>query len=137
MAKYRIEDIEGVGPAYGEKLRRAGIKTVNGLLKRTCHRKGRQEVAAVTNLDESLILKWVNMADLYRVKGIGSEYAELLEKSGVDTVKELKNRNPEKLLEKMKEINVRGQASVRQMPGLRRVQSWIESAKELAPKITY
>ena len=95
------------------------------------------ELAEKSGIDDSMILKWVNMADLYRVNGVGSEYSELLEKAGVDTVKELRNRNAENLLAKMKEINSQGKALVRQLPGLKRVQSWIENAKKLDPMVTY
>lgn len=111
---------------------------VNGFLKKTQHRKARKQLAAQTHLSEHLILKWANMADLYRVKGIGSEYAELLEKAGVDTVKELRKRKPEHLHRKIREANVRGRrARVRRMPGLKRVQSWIREAKKLPPVIQY
>ena len=93
-------------------------------------------VKSVENIDETLILKWVNMADLYRVKGIGSEYSELLEKAGVDTVKELRNRVPDNLYNKMVEIN-NSKKLVRQLPGLKRVKSWVDSAKKLPPMVTY
>jgi predicted flap endonuclease-1-like 5' DNA nuclease len=106
-------------------------------LEKGCDKKGRGELAEATGLDASLILTWVNMADLFRVKGIGGEYAELLKKSGVDTVKELRNRNPENLLAKMTEINSAGRQLVRALPSLQTVQSWINHAKELDPIVTY
>jgi predicted flap endonuclease-1-like 5' DNA nuclease len=137
MASAKIEDIEGIGPVYGEKLRSAGVTTVEHLLEKGSDRKGRQNLADGTGLDPSLVLTWVNMADLFRVKGIGGEYAELLKKSGVDTVKELKNRNPENLLAKMTEINSAGKPLVRSLPTLAAVQSWIEQAKEFDPIVTY
>ncbi|MCB0260647.1 MAG: DUF4332 domain-containing protein [Calditrichaeota bacterium] len=139
MAKYHpISDIEGIGPAYAEKLRAAGVKSVAALLKKGCTRKGRQELAEATGLDASLILKWVNAADLYRVRGIGSEYAELLERSGVDTVKELRNRNAENLHAKMAEVNESGgRRLVRQLPSLSMVQTWVENAKTLEPMVTH
>lgn len=137
MADYKIEDVEGIGSVYGEKLRKAGIKSVEQLLKVGCKPTGRKELVEATGLDASLILTWVNMADLFRIKGIGGEYAELLKKSGVDTVKELRNRNPENLLAKMTEVNSEGRPLVRALPSLSTVQSWVKLAKELDPMVTY
>jgi len=137
MANYKIEEIEGIGPAYGEKLRQAGINSVDQLLKKGCDRIGRDELSDTTGLDASLILTWVNMADLFRVKGIGGEYAELLKKSGVDTVKELRNRNPDNLLAKMTEVNSAGRQLVRALPSLKMVESWVALAKELDPMVTH
>ena len=137
MANYKIDDVEGIGSVYGEKLRQAGIKSVDHLLKIGCKPTGRKELAEATGLDASLILTWVNMADLFRVKGIGAEYAELLKKSGVDTVKELRNRNLENLLAKMTEVNSEGRPLVRALPSLSMVQSWVTLAKELDPMVTY
>ena len=137
MANYKISDIEGIGPAFAEKLRLAGVRSVDALLKMAAAKKGRNELAKKAGIDEATILKWVNLADLYRVSGIGSEYSQLLEKAGVDTVKELRNRNPENLLEKMTEVNSGGRALVRQMPGIKTVKAWIEQAKKLDPKVTY
>lgn len=136
MATYKISEIEGVGEVYAKKLAAAGIKTVNALLKKGATKKGRQEIAEATGFDESTILKWVNFADLFRVKGVGSEYSELLEKAGVDTVKELRNRNAENLHEKILEINKQHKL-VRQVPSLNMVKSWIEDAKKLEPMVTY
>jgi predicted flap endonuclease-1-like 5' DNA nuclease len=137
MANYKIEEIEGIGPAYGAKLRQAGINSVDQLLKKGCDRIGRDELSDTTGLDASLILTWVNMADLFRVKGIGGEYAEFLKKSGVDTVKELRNRNPDNLLAKMTEVNSAGQQLVRALPSLKMVESWVAMAKELDPMLTH
>ncbi len=137
MATYKISEIEGIGPAYAEKLQKVGIRTVNALLKKGATRKGREEIAKATGLDSSLILKWVNMADLFRIKGIAGEYAELLEKAGVDTVKELRNRNPENLHAKLAEVNAEGRRLVRLLPSLSRVKSWVEQAKKLEPVVTY
>jgi len=136
MANYKISDIEGIGPAYSEKLQAAGVRSLNALLEKGCSKKGRKELSAQSGIDESTILKWVNMADLYRVKGVGSEYSELLEKAGVDTVKELRNRKPENLHAKMLEVNAEKKL-VRQVPGLKSVQNWVEAAKKLEPKVTY
>lgn len=137
MSTNKITEIEGVGPAYAEKLRAAGVYTVESLLEKGANRKGRDELAQATGFDQSVILKWVNMADLFRVKGIGSEYSELLEKAGVDTVKELRNRNAENLQAKMEEVNSNGRALVRKLPTTKMVAGWIEAAKKLDPKVTY
>ena len=137
MANYKIADIEGIGPKYAAKLQEAGVRSTTALLNAGCTRKGRKDLAEATGIDASLILKWVNMADLYRVNGIGSEYSELLEKAGVDTVKELRNRNAENLTAKMAEVNGSGRPLVRQLPGLKRVQGWVAAAKELEPMVTY
>ncbi len=137
MASYKISDIEGIGPAYAEKLRLAGVRSVDALLKKAAEKKGRGTLSTRTGIDESVILKWVNMADLYRIKGVGSEYAELLEKAGVDTVKELRNRNAENLFQKMQEVNSSGRALVRQLPSLKQVQSWVKHAQKLDPKVSY
>lgn len=88
MANYKIEDIEGIGPAYGEKLRNAGVTDTDGLLAACKTAAQRKELAEKADISEKLILEWANHADLYRVKGIGSEYADLLEEAGVDTVPE-------------------------------------------------
>jgi predicted flap endonuclease-1-like 5' DNA nuclease len=137
MASYKISDIEGIGSKYSVKLQKAGIRSVNALLKSCGTKQGRREFSKSTGIDESTILKWVNMADLYRVKGVGSEYSELLEKSGVDTVKELATRNAENLYEKMVEVNSSGRGLVRQLPGKKTVQNWVANAKKLDPKVTY
>ena len=137
MSYHRIEAIEGIGPAYAKKLRAAGVGTVEQLLKLGADPKRRKALAETTGVEPRKILNWTNMADLFRVKGIGSEYAELLEKSGVDTVKELRTRNPENLLAKMKSVNSSGRALVRSLPGLKNVESWVKHAKQLKPRITY
>lgn len=136
MASYKITDIEGIGDVYAKKLDAVNIRTVGALLNKGCNKKGRQELAAATGIDESIILKWVNIADLFRIKGIGSEYSELLEKAGVDTVKELRNRRPENLHAKMVEIN-ESHKLVRQIPGLSLVESWVEEAKNLEPMVSH
>jgi predicted flap endonuclease-1-like 5' DNA nuclease len=137
MADYKIKNIEGIGPAYAEKLSKAGINTTGSLLDQGCTPQGRKSLAEKSGIKESTILRWVNMADLFRVKGIGSEYSELLEKSGVDTVKELRNRNPENLHAKMQAVNAAGRALVRQLPALTQVDKWIKEARKMGPKITY
>jgi predicted flap endonuclease-1-like 5' DNA nuclease len=138
MADYKIEEIEGIGAVFGLKLQTVGIKTVSDLLTKAKTPKGRRELAETTGIDGTLILKWVNMADLFRVKGIGPEYSELLEKAGVDTVKELRHRVPENLHAKLEAVNAAGgRPLVRALPSLKAVQSWIEAAKHLEPMLTY
>ena len=134
MAK--ISEIEGIGPAYAEKLAKAGIKTVNGLLKSGATKKGRKELAAATGFNEKTILEWTNMADLFRVRGVSSQYAELLKAAGVDTVKELRTRNAANLHAKMEEVN-NEKNLVRQVASLTQVERFIQHAKGLAPVMTY
>lgn len=131
-----IKAIEGIGTRYTEVLNKAGIRTTRELLKRGADRKGRQALATETGLSEDLILKWVNMADLFRIKGIASQYAELLEAAGVDTVKELRNRNSENLIEKITEVNG-SKRLVRQVPAASRVADWVKQARTLAPVVSY
>ncbi len=132
----RITDIEGIGQAYGSKLEKAGVPTDNELLKQGCDRKGRKALAEKTGIDEHTILKWVNRADLSRVKGIGSEYSDLLEEAGVDTVPELAQRNASNLHAKMAEVNEEKNL-VRKMPTENQVADWVSQAKELPRVINY
>ena len=134
--KVPIDTIEGIGPVYKAKLKELGIETVASLLELGASRKGREELAANSAISEALVLKWVNMADLMRISGVGEEYSELLEAAGVDTVKELRNRNPENLLKAMLEANQQ-HAMVRRTPHLSEVESWVAQAKLLDPVITY
>ncbi|MBN1998033.1 DUF4332 domain-containing protein [candidate division KSB1 bacterium] len=136
MAYYKLADIEGIGDKYAQKLGKAGLKSVGALLEKGATPKGRKEIAEKSGIDESLILKWVNHADLYRVKGVGSEYSDLLERAGVDTVKELKQRKPENLAAALKQTND-AKKIVRQVPSLVMVKKWIDYAKSLEGKITY
>ena len=132
----KIETIEGIGPAYAKKLRAAGIKTTEALLKKGADKKGRAAVAEMSGIDETLILEWVNLSDLMRVKGIGEEYSDLLEEAGVDTVKELRNRKPANLHAKMLEVNT-AKKLVRRPPALSMVERWVAEAKELPPMVKY
>lgn len=133
---YKIEEIEGIGPAYAEKLGTAGIKTTDDLLNACGTSKGREAVAAKTGLSTAQLLKWCNMADLMRVSGIGGEFSELLEAAGVDTIKELRHRRADNLAAKMAEINA-AKKLTRRVPSEAEVARWIERAKTLEPKITY
>ena len=133
---YKIEDIEGIGPSYAEKLALTKVKTTDDLLKLCCDAVGRTNVSARTGISEAQLLKWTNLADLMRVSGIGSEFSELLEAAGVDTVKELRNRNAENLAAKMEEIN--GEKNLaKTAPSASTVSDWVSQAKQLDPKISY
>ena len=132
----RIIDIEGIGPAYAEKLSKYGIRTTEALLEQGGSAKGRKDIAEKTGIKDGLILEWVNRADLFRIKGIGSEYSDLLEAGGVDSVPELANRKPENLLEKLAEVNL-AKKLVRKMPTLKQVISWVEQAKALPKLVTH
>ncbi len=135
MAK-KIESIEGIGPKFGEALRGAGVKTVEGLLKAGADKKSRKALADATGISEQRILKCVNMADLFRINGVASQYAELLECAGVDTVKELKHRNAENLAAKMAEVN-EAKKLVRRPPSASVVNDWVAQAKKLPAVVTY
>lgn len=138
MSSYKIETIEGVGAKYGKILRKHNIASTKALLDRGATKKGRKVLAEETKIDETLILKWCNMCDLMRVKGIAEEYSELLEVAGVDTVKELRKRKPENLHAAMAEANAsRKKKLVRQVPGLKQVENWVNHAKELDPVMKY
>jgi len=133
---YRIANIEGIGPVYAAKLVEAGIKTTGSLLE-SCHDpKGRDMLSERTEISPHLLLKWTNMADLMRIKGIGCQFAELLEASGVDTVKELTHRQAGNLAAKMAEVNAEKRLC-RVSPGFAVVAKWIEQAKSLEAAILY
>ena len=133
---YKIDEIEGIGPSYADKLAKAAIKNTDDLLELCCSSKGRKEVAAKTGVNEAQLLKWSNQADLMRISGIGPEFAELLEAAGVDTVKELKNRNAENLAAKMTEINTQKKLT-RANPSAKVVTGWVDKAKTMKPTITH
>lgn len=136
MANYKIEEIEGIGPVTGEKFRSAGVKTVEDLLEKAKTKKQRKELADLTGVSESLVLKFANMADLFRIKGIGQEYSELLEAAGVDTVAELAQRNAENLAQKMNEVN-ESKKLTRKTPSVTEIADWISQAKELPRVLEY
>ncbi|MFN4010638.1 DUF4332 domain-containing protein [Pannonibacter sp.] len=133
---YPVIDIEGIGKVYAEKLNGIGIKTTDDLLDRAKDPKGRKALAEETGIDGSRILKWANMSDLMRIKGVAEEYSELLEAAGVDTVKELKHRVPANLAAKMAEVN-EAKKLVRQVPSEKMVEKWVEEAKVLPAIMTY
>ncbi len=134
MAK--IIDVEGIGSKYAGKLIKVGIKTTSALLKVGATPKGRKELAEKTGISHELILKWVNHVDLYRVKGIGSEYSELLEAAGVDTIPELAQRKAANLTQAMSDTNTKKKL-VRRLPVESQVADWIAQAKKLPRVITY
>jgi predicted flap endonuclease-1-like 5' DNA nuclease len=132
----KLDYIEGVGTVYSQKLADAGITTTGKLMVEAVTRKGRRELAEKTGISEKLILEWINHIDLYRIKGVGSEYADLLEAAGVDTVPELAQRNPDRLYQALVDTNLERRL-VRQMPVLEQVTDWIEQAKVLPRIIQY
>lgn len=133
---YKIIDIQGIGPAYAEKLKAAGINKVSQLLEKGKTAKGRKALEEETGIRHDLILTWVNHADLFRIKGVGPQFAELLEASGVDTVKEFAHRNAENLVAKMVEVNEK-EHRTRRVPTVTEVQKMIDQAKELPAEVTY
>lgn len=133
---YNIEKIEGIGAKFAEKLGKAGITNTDHLLAKAATRKGRKDLSTECGIDEQLILKWANMADLMRIKGVGEEFSELLEIAGVDTVKELATRRADNLHKAMVEANEKRKL-VRQLPGLAQVESWVTQAKAIEPMMKY
>ena len=134
MAK--LVDIEGVGEVYAQKLKSAGVGSTDALLKQGASPKGRKEIAEKSGISEKLVLEWVNHVDLFRIKGVGSEYADLLEEAGVDTVKELAQRKAENLFQKLGEVN-QAKKLVRRLPTLAEVERWVDQAKKMPGVITY
>ncbi|MBL7199462.1 MAG: DUF4332 domain-containing protein [Anaerolineae bacterium] len=132
----KLTKIEGIGETYTQSLLDAGIATTEALLVKGSSPQGRQELADQTGISGKLVLRWVNEADLFRIKGVGEEYADLLEAAGVDTVPELARRNAENLHAKMVEVN-QEKKLVRQLPSQAQVQSWIEQAQALPRVVTY
>ena len=131
-----IIDVEGIGPIYAGQLATAGVKTTEDLLERGASAKGREEIEAASGISHTLILKWVNRVDLYRISGVGSEYSDLLEVAGVDTVPELAQRNPANLTETLAEANA-ARNLVRKLPTADQVSDWVEQAKKLPRVVQY
>ena len=134
--KGKLESINGISPAYAADLKMRGVESISSLLKTGATRKGREELAQSTGLPEARILAWVNRADLSRVKGVGGQYSDLLEQSGVDTVMELAQRNPRTLHQRLLATNERCQL-VYKMPTENQVKAWIKSAKSLKRVVKY
>ena len=131
-----LEKIEGIGPVYGKKLTKIGIRTTEALLKRGATPKGRKEIEKASGLGHKLILEWVNLADLFRVKGIGEEYSDLLEEAGVDTVVELAQRKADNLYKKVLQVNAKKKL-VRRPPSEGMIADWIKQAKKLPRVVKY
>ena len=134
MAK--LKEVEGIGSVYAGKLAEAGITTTEALLDKGASPKGRNEMEETTGISGKLILRWMNMVDMFRIKGVGEEYSDLLEAAGVDTVPELAQRNAENLYQKLVETNAEKKL-VRHLPGKGQVQAWVAQAKDLPRKIHY
>lgn len=134
MAK--LEEIEGIGSVYAEKLRSAGITTTDDLLEKGKTPAGRDKIAADADVSGKLLLEWVNHCDLFRINGVASEYADLLEAAGVDTVPELAQRNAQNLFEKLQETND-AKNLVRTLPSEKDVEGWVNQAKDLPRVIEY
>ncbi|MGF7160484.1 putative flap endonuclease-1-like 5' DNA nuclease [Rhodoligotrophos appendicifer] len=131
-----ITSIEGIDDEVVDKLKQAGIRSLDALLKRAGDRRGRRLLAGETGLPETAILRWTNMADLMRIRGVGDDYAELLRATGVDTVRELRHRNAVRLTAALMQVNAERRL-VREAPGEKRVAKWIEQAKLLPVMMTY
>ena len=132
----QVEDIEGIGPAQAAKLKTLGITTVEGLLEKGGSPKGRDEIAEATGISGKSVLRWVNHADLYRIKGVAAEFAELLEAAGVDSVPELAQRVPANLQKKMAEVNEATKPAWR-VPTESMVATWVAEAKTLPRAVTH
>ena len=131
-----IATIEGIGPAYTEKLREAGIRTTERLLEAGGTKSGRSAIADDCGISETLVMAWVNRADLMRVKGIGEEFSDLLEQAGVDSVKELAARRPDNLLASCKQVSMT-KGVVRRVPSASEVEGWVAHAKTLPPVVSH
>jgi predicted flap endonuclease-1-like 5' DNA nuclease len=136
MAK-KLTEIEGIGPTYAAKLAEAGVKSQEELLAAGSTPKGRSDLEKTTGISGKLVLKWINRADLARVKGIGEEYADLLELAGVDTVPALAQRNPEHLHKTLTEVAEARKNTVRRAPAASEVAAWVAAAKDLPRVINY
>ena len=134
MAK--LIDVEGIGSVSAKKLKKAGVGSTDSLLSMGGTAAGRKNLAAQSGISEKLILEWVNHVDLFRIHGVGEEYADLLEEAGEDTVVELAQRKADKLLQKMTEVNARKNL-VNKMPGLSQVEDWVAKAKKLPRAVFY
>lgn len=133
---YPVVEIEGIGPSSADKLHAAGIKTTAKLLQHCATRSGRKNLAQQTGVEEKKLLAWANMADLMRISGVGTQYSELLERAGVDTVKELRTRNATNLAAKMAEVNA-AKKLTRTVPSASLCAKWVEQAKAMDPVIEY
>ncbi|BAU43600.1 DUF4332 domain-containing protein [Leptolyngbya sp. O-77] len=136
MRDNAVTVIKGIDDAAAKALQAAGIETTEALLEKGATPTGRKRLAQATGLPEANLLRWLNLADLYRIKGIGREYADLLELAGVDTVPELAQRNPENLHQQIVRLNEE-QNIVKLLPEAILVANWVAQAKELPRVIQY
>ncbi len=132
----KLSKIEGIGDVYSNKLSSAGVASIEGLLDQCCAKNARKDLSDRSGISEKLILEWVNRADLSRIKGVSTQYADLLEAAGVDSVPELAQRNAENLQKKMAECN-EAKHLVRKVPAASQVQDWVNQAKALPKKVTH
>ena len=133
----KIVDVEGIGPTFAEKLAAAGVATTEALLDRGASASGREALARETGISEKLILEWVNHADLMRLDGVGSEYADLLEAAGVDSCAELARRNAANLAQTFQELDAARPNTIRRIPSEEMVAGWIAQADQLAKVVTH
>lgn len=133
---YKLDEIEGIGPTYRSKLEAAGIDNTDELLEKCGSSAGRKAIATETGISSGILLKWVAMADLMRISGIGGQFGELLKASGVDTIKELRVRRADNLASKLEAVND-DKRLARSTPSQSQVQRWIEAAKSMEPIITH
>jgi predicted flap endonuclease-1-like 5' DNA nuclease len=132
----KIEDVEGIGPAYAEKLVGIGVRTTDDLLMAGGSAAGRDKLAGQTGISGKLLLEWVNHVDLMRINGVGSEYADLLEAAGVDSSAELAQRNAKNLAETFQELDA-ARNTVRNIPTEGVIQGWIDQAKSLDKVVSH
>ena len=133
----KIEDVEGIGPAFAQKLTAAGVVTTDDLLNRGATAAGRSALAADTSISETFLLEWVNHADLMRLDGVGSEYADLLEAAGVDSCAELAQRNAANLATTFQELDAARPNTIRRVPSEATVAGWIAQASTLAKVVSH
>jgi len=127
----KIEEVEGIGPAYAAKLNTAGVDSTDDLLERGASPAGRKSLEGATGISHALILEWVNHVDLMRIKGVGSEYSDLLEAAGVDSPAELAQRNAANLAQTFQEVDAARPNIVRRVPSEKEIQGWIDESKTL------
>ena len=133
---FSISELDGLRPGFAIKMRKAGIRTTEKLLETANSLKGRQMLAEKTEIDQKQLLCVANLIDRMRIKGVGLEYAELLEAAGVKTVRELRYRNPARLADAMAKANLERKL-VRVLPSQHTVERWIDQARKLPVKISY
>ena len=133
----KIQDVEGIGPVFAEKLKAAGVDTTDELLARGGSKSGRANLSAASGLTETQLLEWVNHADLMRINGVGSEYADLLEAAGVDSCAELAQRNAANLAQTFQELDAARPNWIRQIPSEATVAAWIAEAKSMEAVVAH